>query len=210
MVMIMKKRIMMLILIVIHISVLFWGSFTNNLIITYAWHGITFIGSIYYLLKEKTKFKLILKDLKNNWMYLIIASLLTGLAYYASQILLSYVFDSGVIINTDNINASDLVFVSINLLIWAPIVEEVIMRYLYKNTIVNKYAFILISTLFFGLIHSLSIFYPINIIMLCAIPFFVIGLYLSLIYIKTDNIFINIIAHFLINLIGMIMIFIAM
>lgn len=206
----MKERIIMLMLILIHISVLFWGSFVNNLIVTYIWHGVTFVGAIYYLIKEKDKLKCIFKDFKDNWMFLVIASLLTGLLYYGSQILLDVVYDGGIVINTENLNASNLTFVFINLLLWAPIVEETIMRYLYKNTIVNKYAFVIISTFFFGLIHSLSIFYPINIILICAIPYFIIGLYLSIIFVKTENIYLNIIAHFIIYLIGVVMILIAL
>ena len=197
----------MLLVVFIHISVLFWGSLTDNMIITYIWHGITFIAALYYLFKNKKKISTLNKDLKSNWKFLLIASIITCLGYFGANMLIANVFGGETVINEEAVNASNLVFVSINLIVWAPIVEEIVMRYLYRETIVNKIAFTIISTIFFGLLHSLSFYYPIEYILLAGLPYFVIGLYLCLIYNKTDNIFINIMMHALINIVGVIMIF---
>ena len=205
----MKVRILMLIVVLIHISVLFWGSLTNNMIITYVWHTVTFIAALYYLFKNKKKLSSLKKDIKDNWVFLLMASILATLGYFGANMLLANVFGAETAINEDAVNASNLVFVSINLIVWAPIVEEIVMRYLYRETIVNKIAFTIISTLFFGLIHSLSFYYPITYILMAGLPYFVIGLYLCLIYNKTGNIFINIIMHALINIVGVVMIFMA-
>ena len=205
----MKERIMMLIVVFIHISVLFWGSLTDNMIITYIWHAVTFAAALYYLFKNKKKLSSLKSDLKKNWKFLLIASILTALGYFGANLLIANVFGGETVINEDAVSVSNLVFVSINLIVWAPIVEEIVMRYLYRETIVNKIAFTIISTLFFGLIHSLSFYYPITYILMAGLPYFVIGLYLCIIYNKTDNIFINIIMHALINIIGVVMIFMA-
>ena len=199
----------MLLVVFIHISVLFWGSLTDNMVITYVWHGITFAAALYYLFKNSKKLSSLKKDLKSNWKFLLVASLLTGLGYFGAQALIANVFGGQTVINEEAVSASNLWFVSINLIVWAPIVEEIVMRYLYRETIVNKIAFTIISTIFFGLIHSLSFYYPLEYILLAGLPYFVIGLYLCLIYNKTDNIFINIMMHALINITGVVMILMA-
>jgi len=76
--------------------------------------------------------------------------------------------------------------------IFAPIVEELVFRYSFSTFIKNQYAFVIISSLIFGLMHSTGI---------AIIVYFVLGLCLSLIYLKTNkNIISSIIVHILNNL----------
>ena len=86
--------------------------------------------------------------------------------------------------------------------IFAPIVEEMVFRYSFSTFIKNKYAFIIISSLVFGLMHSTGI---------AIIVYFVLGVLLSLLYLKTNkNIIASIIAHILNNAYAVIMVLIAL
>ena len=88
-------------------------------------------------------------------------------------------------------------------IIWAPIVEECLFRGAIRRFLKNKIAFIIISAIFFGLIHVLSetsIFSGI----IMAIPYASLGACLAYIYSKTENICSNILCHALVNTIGII------
>ena len=78
-------------------------------------------------------------------------------------------------------------------IIYAPIVEEIIFRKSVKNVFNNKYLFIIISGVIFGVLH-ISDFYNINEILL-GIPYIIMGLDLAYIYLRTNNIYTTILFH---------------
>lgn len=91
---------------------------------------------------------------------------------------------------------------SIILCIFIPILEEITFRLEFKKNIKNKKTFLIISSITFALLHILSTTKLIE--LLYIIPYLILGITFSKIYIKTDNIISNIIAHILHNTINVI------
>ena len=97
----------------------------------------------------------------------------------------------------------------LNILIFAPVIEELMTRVILKKEIKNKYLYILLSGLIFAFLHILnSLVNGISYEVLYLIPYGAIGIALSLIYYKTDNIWTSITFHSLHNLITILLIFI--
>lgn len=95
-----------------------------------------------------------------------------------------------------------------NILITAPLVEELLTRIILKDHIQNKYLYIIISGLLFAFLHIFnSLSNGITYELLFLIPYGAIGIAFSLMYYKTDNIWISITYHFIHNLICLILIF---
>lgn len=91
---------------------------------------------------------------------------------------------------------------SIILCIFIPVLEEITFRLEFKKNIKNKKTFLIISSITFALLHILSTTKLIE--LLYIIPYLILGITFSKIYIKTDNIISNIIAHILHNTINVI------
>lgn len=81
-----------------------------------------------------------------------------------------------------------------NIVIYAPITEELIFRRSFKNTFSNKYLYILSSGLIFGGMHVIS---ELNNWqqLLYIIPYSSLGITFAALYKKTDNIFSTIFTH---------------
>lgn len=84
-------------------------------------------------------------------------------------------------------------------IIYAPFVEEIIFRKTIKDVIKNKYLFIIIAGLIFGLIH-ISNYRDINEIM-HSISYIIMGINFAYIYYRTNNIFTTMTFHFCHNLV---------
>lgn len=83
---------------------------------------------------------------------------------------------------------------------FAPFIEEMVFRYSISTIVKNKIAFVIISSILFGLVHGIGI---------ATLLYIVIGIGFSLIYLKTEkNIASSTIAHIINNLVGIIQIFI--
>lgn len=81
--------------------------------------------------------------------------------------------------------------------IYAPIVEEITFRKTFKNILHNKYLFIIVSGLIFGLIHISGDVTINNFLM--SIPYMVMGWTFGYIYYESDNIFTTMTLHFVHN-----------
>ncbi|MBQ7668441.1 MAG: CPBP family intramembrane metalloprotease [Clostridia bacterium] len=90
---------------------------------------------------------------------------------------------------------------------WAPIVEECVFRGSIRRFIPNKYVFIILSGVIFGLLHTVAEEGLAN-VFITAIPYGIIGMCLAAVYEKSNNIITNIAIHALNNLIGVVAIFI--
>lgn len=78
----------------------------------------------------------------------------------------------------------------------APFTEEMIFRYSIRTIIKNDVLFVIISSLIFGLMHGVGI---------ATILYVLIGVFLAVIYLKTDkNVMASAIAHFINNIFGII------
>ena len=98
------------------------------------------------------------------------------------------------------------IYMSFSTVIYAPIVEEITFRKIIKNIVDNKYLFVIVSGVMFGMVH-LNINPSIN-DCLMIIPYIIMGLDFAYIYSKTDTIFSTIGFHMLHNLILLIIQFI--
>lgn len=99
------------------------------------------------------------------------------------------------------------IYMTFSCTIYAPIVEEITFRKTFRNIIDNKYFFILVSGIMFGLVHIAGDTIGINEYLL-SIPYILMGICLAYIYYKSDNIFTTITIHSMHNLILLILQFI--
>lgn len=96
-------------------------------------------------------------------------------------------------------------YMSFSTVIYAPIVEELIFRKSIKNILGNSLVFVVASGIIFGLVHitsgTLNDF-------LTIIPYILMGVTLSYIYYKSDNIFTTITLHLVHNFLLLVLQFI--
>ena len=92
----------------------------------------------------------------------------------------------------------------INTCILAPFVEEGIFRLSIRKVFNNKYLFILVSGLFFGMMHIFPTDLPTSQALIYSITYVTMGFYLAYIYTETENIWFVIFIHALNNLLSMI------
>ena len=79
----------------------------------------------------------------------------------------------------------------------APIIEELVFRKTFRDTIKGKWAFILTSSLVFGFMHVLVATSLIE--MIFIIPYALLGMAFAYMYYDTDSIYTSILAHILHN-----------
>jgi len=170
----------------------------------------TFIISIFYLLiilfLYRKELFIDLKDFKNNYKkYIskyIIIYLIGVLLMIIGNTIISKITNQSLSGNEieirERITNYPLIMI-FSTIIYAPIIEEIIFRKSIKNIFKNKYLFIIISGLIFGILHITN-FKDLNEI-LYSIPYIIIGLDFAYIYYKTNNIFTTITFHFCHNLI---------
>lgn len=106
------------------------------------------------------------------------------------------------IINSITNSAPFIMLISTSLL--APFVEEGIFRLGFKRVFKEKYTFIIISGLVFGLMHIFPTDLPFYVALIQSIVYVAMGIYLAYIYDQSDNIWISIIIHALNNFISII------
>lgn len=99
--------------------------------------------------------------------------------------------------NQDSLNSmmgKMLIPTLIYLVVLAPIAEEMIFRYSLGTLIKNKYAFMAVSSILFGLLHGVG---------MVTIVYIILGLGFSIIYVKTNkNITSSIFVHMLNNIVS--------
>ncbi len=93
----------------------------------------------------------------------------------------------------------------ISILIIAPFTEELMFRKAFKDIFHNKYLFIIMSGISFGLIHIIGS-YEVIYDMIFIVPYGVLGGAFAALYYKTNNIFAPIFAHFIHNVFAVLII----
>ena len=102
------------------------------------------------------------------------------------------------------INISPLLMI-FDTCIYSPIAEELAFRKSIKDCFSNKWTYILVSGLLFGLLHIIShINSPLS--LLYIIPYGALGITFAYIYYKTDNIYSTITVHAMHNILAIIII----
>jgi len=92
--------------------------------------------------------------------------------------------------------------------ITGPVIEEILFRGCIRRFIKNGNLFIVISAVLFGLLHTFQE-ETLQLVILLAIPYTIMGVYLAYIYKKTNNICTNIFSHMFINAIAVVIISLA-
>lgn len=82
----------------------------------------------------------------------------------------------------------------------AAIIEEYTFRKSFRIIIKNKYVFMIISALIFGLIHTLGD-YSLGMSVITAIPYMALGYYMAYLYSESNNMMTNVSFHFIWNFI---------
>ena len=159
-------------------------------------------------------YKTIKKDFKNYFNKDVIKhlkeSILTWLIGFTimaiSNILISLIIENNMPQNEEAvrelINISPL-YMAFQLIIYAPLTEELIFRKSIKDITNNKYIYILLSGFIFGGLHVLS---SLNtpLALLYLIPYCSLGFIFAYLYHKTDNIFSTITVHSIHNTLALI------
>lgn len=148
-------------------------------------------------LKESIgNFKIHIKDYLKYLLYTIIVfSSLSAIVMIFCSLIVGEIPENQSSLET--YNYFYLIFAS---LIYAPIVEELIYRGVIRKFIKNDKLFIIISGIIFGLAHVIGSSTLIQYIYL--LDYGICGAYMAFLYTKYNNIYLNISAHFIINLIA--------
>ena len=158
--------------------------------------------TIYFIIIYKKDLKEYIKNFKIKKIKTIILYWIIGFIFMMiSNYIINYIIIPNGISNNEAGNRELLfnnkIIYSLILCIFIPFLEEISFRLEFKKSIKNKKTFLIISSLSFALLHILSTTKLIE--LLYIIPYFILGLTFSKIYIKTDNIISNILAHILHN-----------
>ena len=131
-----------------------------------------------------------------------------GIAYlflFIFSIISILLTKKGTSVNQKTLETLPLYYIIPAAVIYAPIVEEILFRGIFRRIIKNNIIFIIISGLVFGLLHTIGEASLFNIIAM-SIPYVWLGVHLSYIYVKSNNIFTNITTHAIINTVATIFI----
>ena len=137
------------------------------------------------------------KDIYNYLIIYLLGILLMGI----SNIILSRITNQSVSGNESMVRIyidNYPLYMIFSSIIYAPFIEEMIFRKSIRNIFKNKYLFIIISGLLFGIVHISSI--NLN-ELLFSIPYIIMGIDFAYIYYKTNNIFITMTFHLCHNLV---------
>lgn len=153
------------------------------------------VFAIMYFKKTKEDFKRLTKENVKLTIILSVISLIVN-------IILSVIFErlNISINNQDTINSMLNVLtipIAILTMFLAPFIEEIVFRYSLGSLIKNNIVFVIVSSILFGVMHGIGI---------STIIYIVIGIFFSIIYIKTNkNIVASTIAHVINNLFAIIL-----
>ncbi len=177
--------------------------YKNNILLYTILKIIFLIITLFALLKiSKIEFKSIKKLSKKDYLTtIIIFSIFTALTLLSTYIINKFI---SIPLNEELVRKEFIKYPILSIIsscLITPIIEELLFRYNFKD-IKNKYLYIIITTLFFSLLHLSSL----NEI-LYLIPYSFMGIMFSYSYIKTNNLLSPIICHILYNIINVIILF---
>lgn len=191
-------------LLTVSTKVLMYTNFTVYLLMFI----VLIINDFKYLKNDLLNFK---NNLFKNIIYLILGGAILYLASYLINFGLSKL---GISMSNNQISIENMLILGskvitfFSVIIFAPLVEELIYRksiYALSN---NKVVYYIVSILAFSLPHMLSTTYDLKTFVLGLIPYLFSGFILSLIYDHTKNIYVSTIAHIINNFIAFLIIII--
>lgn len=151
--------------------------------------------------KLKNDFKLLKNNFSEYFTFLLPRYLFYYLIYFTIAIICATILKTGISENQKNIEQLPIYVSAPLAIIWAPVVEEVLFRGVIRRFIKNNKAFILISGIVFGLIHTFDEG-SFDKAILLSIPYMTCGLFLAYIYRKTNNLTCSMIIHCVNNIIA--------
>lgn len=161
---------------------------------------ITLIIVIYAFKNElKDSFNNFKKNFKDYMKYLlfslVIFAYLSAIVAIICNLIVGEIPD-----NQSALEQYNYLYLIFGSVIFAPIVEEIVYRGILRKFIKKDKLFIFISAILFGFAHVIGSSSPIQYIY--VLDYGLSGLYLAFLYTKYNNIYLNISAHFFINLIA--------
>jgi len=164
--------------------------------------GMNFVLFIVFIIMYHKKLKEDAHNISPKILKLILAS--TGIIFIANVILTRVMDLFGIVSDNQNMIMNYLVvnsglFSIANVILFAPVIEELTFRYSMGTLIKNKALFIIISSIAFGLIHGFG---------LALILYILLGVLFGLLYLKVQkNVMASIIVHVLNNSLSLILTF---
>ena len=178
---------------------------------------ITFLNDILFLLfiiwiynKDiKKDFKNYFnKNIKNNFKKSFKTWLLGLSIMFMSNIIISILTNGNIANNEEAVRSlidNYPLYMAFQLMIYAPLTEEIIFRKSIKEFINNKRLYIILSGLIFGGLHVISSISDTPLWFLYLIPYCSLGSIFAYLYNETDNIFSTITAHAIHNTLALIL-----
>ena len=157
---------------------------------------------LYYALNLKNKFVLNKKDIKRTLKYFVAFLPVIFIMSFLCKIMLFEYEEQKLVVEIKKNFNNNLFFNFFLIIIVAPIIEEIVFRGLFYKTLKNFIPFVqasIISSLIFAIIHE-------NILSLTIL--FLLSLYLTWIYERTNSILYSIITHSIFNFLNLLLIYI--
>lgn len=164
---------------------------------------------IFLLIYRKTlikDFKKYIKDFNNNIELGIKYWLIGFIIMIVSNLIITYILNKGLAGNEQEVRNyidSFPLFMIFNTVIYAPLTEELAFRKSIRDAIHNKWLYVLISGLVFGMLHIVS-YITTWTDLIYLIPYSCLGISFALLYYKTNNIFSSMTMHAIHNLLAVI------
>lgn len=185
------------------------SSLTENKYIFYLTISNITLLAIYFLIYKKTlikDFKNYIKDFGNNFTTSIRYWLIGFIIMIVSNLIITFILNKGLAGNEEQVRSyidSFPLFMIFNTVIYAPLTEELTFRKSIKDAINNKWTYVLVSGLIFGILHIIS-YITTWTDFIYLIPYGSLGIVFALLYHKTDNIFSTITIHAMHNFLAVI------
>lgn len=156
----------------------------------------------------KEKLKISLKSFKENtkayFQYILPKIGITYIIFMVSNIICILITQKAMSENQEALETIPQWFMIPAAVIWAPIVEEIVFRGVFRRFIKNDKIFIFVSAFIFGLLHAIGET-GLFTILVTTIPYAVLGGLFAYLYAKTDNLCPNIFAHALQNTVAIVL-----
>ena len=175
------------------------NNFKLKLITSIAFYVIMIILSILVFRKQLKNNFISFKNNINAYIKFILPRF--GMAYvflFVFSMISVVITKKAVSTNQETVESLPLYFMIPAAVIYAPIVEELIFRGVFRRIIKNKILFIIISAISFGILHTIEEGSVANILVM-SLPYASLGAYLAYIYTRTNNLCSNILSHALFN-----------
>ena len=164
--------------------------------------GRIVIAALPFITVLKRDFKDFIKNRK-DYIKEIIKSFAITLLWYVPFAIIVNLITGNESTNQNLIKEIPLWATAVLAIVIAPISEEILFRGFLRKVIKNDIVFIIISGIIFGIIHCM--YAEENLLMyLYILPYAVMGAGFAKLYVKTNNIYTNIILHFIWNLMALV------